>query len=397
MPNDASGWESGQLRQLRTEFQATPELAAEAEGTRVLAAVEQFITKYVVLPAAARLVIGLWAMATYLAECFDSFPYLSLSSPLPRCGKTRVLEVLELLTARPWRGTAPTEAALFRYIEAKKPTLLLDEVEGLNAKKASERDTAVLAILNAGYKKGQTVPRCVGASHRLQEFHVYGPKAFACIGSLPATLKDRSIVIPMQRRGPGEKVERFRFERSKKEATPIAKEAKETVKSFASEIAATYASLPELSFLSDRDEELFAPLFSVCAVLAPERVAELRECARKLCDTKTGDAVDDSLPMRVLADVRKVWPEDADAMFSEALLGALRALPESPWAEEVKLTPRSLARRLRGFDVRPRTVRVGEGQAKGYVREELVKAYERYLPPGEPKPESEASHASQTA
>jgi hypothetical protein len=103
--------------------------------------------------------------------------------------------LVELLGARPWRGTAPTEAAFFRYIEAHKPTLLLDEVEGLNAKKVSERDTAVLAILNAGYQKGQTVPRCVGASHKLQLFHVYGPKAFAWYRRCRMRTKPRTLLL----------------------------------------------------------------------------------------------------------------------------------------------------------------------------------------------------------
>jgi hypothetical protein len=126
MQRDGSDWEPARLRELRTEIERNPALAAEAEGTHVLAEVESFVNRYVVLPAAARLVLALWAFTTHLADCFDSFPYLSLSSPLPRCGKTRALEVLELLVSRPWRGTAPTEAALFRYIEAKRPTLLLD-------------------------------------------------------------------------------------------------------------------------------------------------------------------------------------------------------------------------------------------------------------------------------
>jgi hypothetical protein len=378
--NGRHEWQPAQLRHLRVEFQANPELAAEAEGMRVLADVESFIARYAILPKSARLPVALWALATHLADCFDSFPYLSLSSPLPRCGKTRVLEVLELFTARPWRGTAPTEAVLFRYIEAKKPTLLLDEVESMAGKKANERDAAVLAILNAGYKKGQTVPRCVGASHELQQFHVYGPKAFACIGSLPAALRDRCILIPMQRRAPSEMVARFRFERARREADPIRGAVEQTAKAFVGEIGVTYSSLPELSFLSDRDEELFAPLFSICAVLAPARVEELKQCAQKLCDAKAGDAMDDSLSMRLLADVRTVWPENTDAMLTEPLIQALRDLPESPWASEVELTYRKLARLLRGFDVRPRTVRIQDARGKGYVREELDMALNRYLP-----------------
>lgn len=228
------------------------------DGAAALAAAEGLITKYVVLPTEARLVIALCAAATWLFELFDAFPYLRLSSPAPRCGKTRLLEILELLVSRPWRGTAPTEAALFRYIEANTPTLLLDEVEGLARRNASDRDSAVLAVLNAGYKRGQTVPRCVGNSHRLQTFRVYCPKAFAAIGPLPGTLADRSIAIPMQRRAPGESVARFRFSRAKQAADPVRSAVERSLKALAPEIEKTYAELPELSFLSDRDEEILA-------------------------------------------------------------------------------------------------------------------------------------------
>jgi hypothetical protein len=386
MQSEPGTWVHPRLRDFRAELQADPALAVEAEGTAMLADVESFITRYAILPAPARLPVGLWAIATHLAEHFDSFPYLSLSSPLPRCGKTRVLEILELLCARPWRGTAPTEAALFRYIESSQPTLLLDEVEGLAGKKTSERDAAVLAILNAGYKKGQTVFRCVGASHKLRKFHVYGPKAFACIGTLPGALKDRCIVIAMQRRAPGDRVARFRSGRTKQEAVPVQEAITRTVRALVSEIQAAYSDLPELSFLSDRDEELFAPLFSVCAVLAPGRLKELEGCARALCEAKVGDAVDDSLSLRLLSDVRAVWPRNQENILSAILIEALRALPESPWAAEIELNQRKLARMLKGFGIRTRTVRAVDGRGQGYVREELRAAFERYLPLEAPTP-----------
>ena len=373
-------WEPEQLRQMRAEFQGNPALVAEAEGSRVLGAVEAFIVRYVVLPKAAPLVIALWAVCTHLASTFDVFPYLSLYSPIPRCGKTRLLEVLELLVAHPWRGTAPTQAVLFRFIEAKQPTLLLDEVEGLAKRNPSENDAAVLAILNAGYRKGQTVPRCVGSGHHLRHFSVYGPKAFGAIGNLPDTLRDRSIVISMQRRAPGDQVARFRFERAKREADVTRTGLERIVKEFAAEIQRTYSNLPELSFLTDRDEELFAPLFAVCGVFAPSRLQELERCAKTICDTKWSNAVDDSLPLRLLADIQTTWPRNAEAVLTDTLISSLQKMPESPWNKEIQLNPRKLASLLRGFEVRPRPVRVHEARGRGYIWHELKEAWTRYLP-----------------
>ena len=82
------------------------------QGGEVVAEVETFITRYVVLPDAAKLLLALWTITTHIFENFDAFPYLALLSPVKRSGKTRCLEVLELLCRSPRRITAPTEADL---------------------------------------------------------------------------------------------------------------------------------------------------------------------------------------------------------------------------------------------------------------------------------------------
>jgi hypothetical protein len=206
-----------------SKFQVPPatsslnELAASVEAEdpeNIISRIEQYARRYCMLPEAAYLPLSIWCLATYLTGCFDSFPYLAILSPMPRCGKTRLLEVVELLSKNAWRGVAPTPASTYRMMETN-PTLLLDEVEALKAgNKASETQLALLAILNGGYRKGATAPRC-DKGHNLIHFPVYGPKAFAAIGSLPGTLMDRSIVIPMQRKTKTQKVERFRFSSSR--------------------------------------------------------------------------------------------------------------------------------------------------------------------------------------
>jgi hypothetical protein len=303
-----------------------------------------------------------------------------------RCGKTRLLEVLELLVCRPWRGTAPSEAAVFRFLDSRRPTLLLDEQESLSRRNVSERDSAILAILNAGYKQGQTVPRCVGGENELQFFKVYGPKAFAAIGDLPSALRDRCITIPMQRRAPGEAVARFRYEAAKREAEPVRVNVQRAAVALSAPVKAAYANLGELCFLSDRDEELFSPLFSLCACLAPGRISELKVQAQRLCRTKADDTLEDSEALRLLADIQAIWPEGAEAMFTESLIQGLQGLPDSLWA--AGLSPRGLANKLRGFDVRPRLVRIGSGLSRGYIREELERAFARYL--GQPPLETDS-------
>src|ERR1035441_9083037 len=74
--------------------------------TALLGAVEGFIRRFSVLPTDAYLPVAIWTIATHTAHSFDCFPYLALFSPAKRCGKTRLLEVLDQLALNPWRGTA---------------------------------------------------------------------------------------------------------------------------------------------------------------------------------------------------------------------------------------------------------------------------------------------------
>jgi Protein of unknown function (DUF3631) len=347
----------------------------------VVASVEGFIRRYCVLPDEAYLAMALWVIATYLArDCFDVFPYLVASSPVPRCGKTRFLEVLELLCLNAWRGIAPSPAALFRMM-ANCPTLLLDEMETLKpSKNSSETQQAILAVLNAGYKRGSTVPRCEGRNHRVHHHPVYGPKAFATTSRLPSTLSDRSIVLQMQRRSANQRVERFRSSRAKNEAQDVV----DTVVSWTAEhdeaVKAECEAMADLEFLNDRDAEIWMPLFTVCKLAVPEHLEELQKSAKKLCASKETDDQDSSLPLRLLADLRAVWRDGEINMATTDILAALRELDESPWRSDIELTPRKLARFLRPFGIQRRTVRTSSTTTfKGYSRAELEKAATRYL------------------
>ena len=66
---------------------------------------------------------------------------------------------------------------------------------------------------------------------------------------------------------------------------------------------------------------------------APERVDELKRCAQVLCANKAGDDTDNSLPLKLLTDMRAVWPEGETRCDSMTLIELLKTLEESPWSE----------------------------------------------------------------
>lgn len=349
---------------------------------------EQYIRRYVVLPEIAYLPAALWAIASHAVLRFDTFPYIATVSAVKRSGKTRFAEVLETIVRKPWRGTAPSPAAVYRYLE-DAPTLLLDETEPLNAKNKSEVTQILLAVLNVGYRKGATVLRCDGTEHKPRKFPVYGPKLFAAIGRLPDTLMDRSIVIHMKRRTKSQKIGRFLQARINVESKPLQDAIAHFAQIRRTLIEDTYRQVvdQDLDYLGDRDAEMWMPLFSMCAVLDSARLGELRKCAEALSGTKTDDDEEESYSIALLRDIRAVWPEADGLLFEGAkadkcetavLIDQLKALEESPWSEH-QLTPRKLARMLRPFEVVPRKIRVGERTPNGYLFGELKDALDRYL------------------
>jgi hypothetical protein len=134
----------------------------------------------------------------------------------------------------------------------------------------------------------------------------------------------------------------------------------------------------DLEFLSDRDADLWIPLFAISSISAPDKLAQLRRCAETLSATKAGDDADDSLPLKLLADIKTVWPEGQERCDTATLLEKLKALEESPWAE-YELSPRRLAKMLRPFDVEARSVRLGARVSRGYEYDSLKSAFSRYL------------------
>jgi hypothetical protein len=367
----------------RTQFPLPNESALTLLPAEVIAEIEQLLRRFVVIPEAAYLIVALWIIATHCADLFDVFPYLNLRSPVKRCGKTRLLELMQPLVSNGWMVVCPSVAAVFRMMK-DGPTLLLDEVETLTAGSRkgglSETQQTLTAIFNAGYKKGATVPRADGPHHEVNYYPVYGPKAFGSTKPVPDTLADRSVCIPMQRRLPSQKIDRYLSCKVASAAQRLASVIAQLVAVNRGAIEQMYFVTEDLSYVSDRDAEIFLPLFAVCSTFAPDRLGEFEKAARILTGAKAESDTDSSATLQLLADIRTVLRPGEKAIASKKLAERLCALAESPWSE-YKLTQRTLAIKLRPFDLLSRTVRPPEDKtAKGYKREDLETVFDRYLP-----------------
>ncbi|HKV44730.1 MAG TPA: DUF3631 domain-containing protein [bacterium] len=351
------------------------------DGPGLVEAVVEFFTRYVVLPAGAPLVVALWAIATWLADDFDAFPYLAVTSPQKRCGKTRVLELLERVCRRSLSTTNISEAALFRVIDQVRPTLLIDEAQYLRTR--DERCAALHDLLCAGIRRGNTSIR-MGGPHRdeVRRFSVFCPKAIALIGKMTDILMDRAIAVTMRRRTPREHIERFFFARAASESEPLRQRAVRWAADHHDEIRAAYVTAPLPEGVEDREAELWAPLLAVARVALPAHIDEVESLAKGAANAKA--VADDAIGVRLLADLLEIF-DDHLFLPTKEIIDALVAMEDAAWPEYrggKPITPRGLAALLKPFGIDPEKAR-HEGQAgvRGYWRRAFHDAWERYIPP----------------
>ena len=101
---DAATFERSQTRRPRqSQAQARRYPSAIGEprlcGSMGRSLLNHSFSTILVLPNGIPFVASLVIFGTHVFEIFDCFPYLTITSPTKRCGKTRFAEILELLCA----------------------------------------------------------------------------------------------------------------------------------------------------------------------------------------------------------------------------------------------------------------------------------------------------------
>lgn len=356
----------------------------------LLANIEAYIGKYLSFPNPDIIrVLALWAVSTHLFLHFDAFPYLSITADTKRAGKTRLAEILAFLCRRPRLATAMTPAALYRLIELESPTVFFDEAETLS----SDATGTMRSVLNSGYRRGQTVSRA-STDGSVRDYPVYCPKAFVLIGDVNDTLRDRSIVVRMER---GEAPARFVYEIAKGEGFELREQVAKLTTAQAMAIEQVYMRHAGLPFLGDRDEEIWLPLFCVCEALFPDVAEDFKRIAVDLATAKTAPArrhaslkgmedehQEDEYAKKLLRDVYGLLGGRGHIFTADVMTG-LYAIPTAPWRafRGTGLSPIDMSNLLARFGVAPKPIRVGSSRkpgskvARGYRRPDLHAALVR--------------------
>jgi len=344
--------------------------------------VREFFCRYVVVEPHQADAIALWIAHTYVFETARATPYLHFSSPDWGSGKTTALEVIEVLGANAISIDDISGAALFRLIEERSPTVLLDEVDGVFGKRSSDAAEDHRKLLNSGYRKGKQAIRCGGRNMtELQYFNVFCPKALAGLNELPGTLAHRAIPIAMKPPRPDDTYQDFDPEEVEQEAAML----REHLQAWADQAEADLldparkpVKLPELD---SRRNEIWRVLFRV-ADLAGGRWPEAARDAARILSAGDRRADEASAGIKLLGHIRGIFEDER--MSCGALVEALNedeVLPYGGWNNGGGITTRELGHKLSRYEIRAKPVRIdGERAGNGYERVQFEDAWSRYLP-----------------
>ena len=427
--------EEGPRREQRTSNIERRTSNGTVNGSELLDALEGVVRRYVVLPQWAAETLALLTLHTYAFEFRDVTTYLGIESPEKRCGKTTLLGVLSELVNRPVVAANISSPAFFRVIEETRPTLLIDEADTF-----LQGSDELRGILNAGYsKKTAFVWRVTNetrkterlnelkklnglnglnqvhddgngaedggaaAQSRVARFSCWCPKVICAIGRLPDTLADRCIVIRMERKREDEACERLRDLDGSALREQCARFARENREAIA-------AARPKaVAGLNDRAADIWEPLLALADLAGGAWPEKARQAASRLTTRAQEENPIGSLLMDIFfvfarewagkiedarvaggeaaaAEVKQKLEANGHRLFSKELVAALNWKEGRPWREVLRgkeVTELWLAQRLRPYGIRPRMMRIGEEQSRGYMESEFRETFRRYIPRSE--------------
>jgi len=361
-------------------------------GAALLDEVRAFVGRFCRFPDEHALAVAaLWAAHAHVVEHLHTTPRFAVLSPDPGSGKTRVLEVLDLLVPAPMFVFSASPAAIFRTMRNEQTTLLFDEVDTVFGRRGKDDDNGDLrALLNAGYKRGATIPRCVGPAHDVEYFPVFAAVALAGLGDLPDTLMSRAIIVRMRKRKRSEPVEPFRHRVHAEQGHKIRDHLAAWAVTKGADIGKAWPELP--AGIVDRPAEVWEPLIAVADAAGGHWPETARAACTHLCAMANDRTV--SLGVRLLRDLSLVWGKDkAPGHHTADLLNLLcgetpydkdddgdpLTLLDAPWSSlrGEPLDARGLARLLAPYEVRSTKVKVDGRSLQGYRREDLWDAWQR--------------------
>ncbi len=363
------------------------------DGAELANMIKAEIRRYVILEDYQATAITLWVFLTYVFDAFPILPLLAIVSPTKRCGKTRLLEVIEAFVRKGRFVSNVTSATIYRLIEQEHPTFLMDEKDTYGSEE-------LVGILNGGHtRRSANVPRTEwsrqGVIAGVKNFSTWSPKVYAMIenNKNKDTLIDRSVMIYLRRKLPDEKVARLRidfFDQHQDTRQKLLRWAEDNFE------ALKMSEIEAPSFGNDRAADNWTPLYAISKTLGGDWLEEVERAYKSI---ETSKEEDEDIKIKLLTDIKTILEEDyphEKTIPSSELVEKLVALEDKPWGEwkhGKPLTTNSFARLLRPFGIKSKKIRFSERTKQGYGIDQFESVFERYLPS---IPSSKAEHTEQT-
>ncbi|MCZ6769845.1 MAG: DUF3631 domain-containing protein, partial [Acidobacteria bacterium] len=348
---------------------------SESEPT-IIDSLVRFLERFVFLKDKSLYqLISLWVVSTHNYQLFDYTGYIFAHSIKSSSGKSRLLEVLNLLVYKP-SGLliSPTEAGIFRT--AHDTTQLVDELDSLPTIEY------LRSVLNAGFQKGGAVTRMEyrDGEYESVRFPVFAPRALAGINReiLNQTTLDRTFDLEMVRQTKEEKREKFRPRKLTKEVEKL----RDQIELFwilnEDKVAQLYdGEFPLLKDFRDRTIDIAEPLAAILEVAYkdhPQLEEKLQTFLGAISITRN-DQQKEIKEHGILRELTRLAEEENPLVGNSTELGEICSnLPSKPSRNDISQT-------LRKYGFKTKSIRKGGVPKHRYVLhyEELADLIERYV------------------
>ena len=342
--------------------------------------ISDLLGKHLVITTQQACVVTLWIAHTHKFDEFQHTPRLAITAPEKQCGKSTLLNFLGELVSEPHKTDNITAASMFRRIEAKpQVTFLIDEADTFLPENNEMRN-----IINSGFERQGSVTRNIrrNGDWTPVDFPTFCPVAIAGIGSLPATIADRSIPISLKRRAYDETVVRLRH------GAPTLKNLKEKLLLWSQIADLADHQDPDIpNALTDRQADICVPLLAIADSAGGEWPQKAREALLAVFITHRTSEDSAGIGSSLLADIRDIFAiVEQDFLPSQTICKFLAEKDGRPWPDYDRgkpFNPNHLARLLAPFEIRPTNKRTDKGVLKGYRKSDFEDAWKRYIRNGD--------------
>ena len=355
-------------------------ISPEVSFLETLESLSAYIRDHLVCSDQQLTVLVLWIIHTYGFDVLPITSYLNIYSPERQSGKSVCMGLLFQFSSRVWMPSGITSTRLMNRIANSRPTLLLDDWHTAFRSSDAQAIIGFLAAGSNGLGNYSTHP-----GDKDSDESTLCPKAFAGIGTLPASLAERSIPIRLKRRKPSESALPIWMKRHNQSSASIAGSLKKWADNNRDRFADALLDIAETSLpdLNMRQQECAWPLLAVAQIIGGKWPKKARNALVGIF--KAHSVTSDSPGVQLLSDIRDFFaqPGRVQEVFTTDLLEHLNSLKNRSWQKGRKgsLDPNGFRSLLRDYEVPcAYNVVISGKRAKGFRAADFRDAWERYLP-----------------